>query len=77
MRTETKYNIGDEVLTDNGDKFFVKKICVYIYPSHINGEVKHSISYRLAKGDILSLQGSEDIFRFEEELSPFRAGHKE
>lgn len=68
MELKPKFNIGDKVLTDNGDKFFVKKICVYIYPDHINGEVKHSISYRLTKGDILSLQGSEDIFRFEEEL---------
>ena len=68
MDIKTKYNIGEEVLTKDWGKFFVKQICVYIYPDHISGEVKNGVQYRLTKGDILSLNGKEDIYHFEDEL---------
>jgi hypothetical protein len=68
MELKTKFNIGEEVLTQDGDNLFVKQICVYIYPDHISGEVKNGVQYRLTKGDILSLNGKEDIYHFEDEL---------
>lgn len=68
MELKTKFSIGEEVLTKDGDKFFVKKILVYIYPDHITGEVKRGVDYRLTKGNILSLEGHSDIIYTEDEL---------
>lgn len=68
MELKTKFNIGEEVLTKDGDKFFVKKILVYIYPDHITGEVKRGVDYRLTKGNILSLESHSDIIYTEDEL---------